>query len=574
MSFDESQLRSRLEPPLAALYGPRAAECLERIMLLTRQAATQIPALHGPLWDQSDSILITYGDQVRSAEASPLATLGQFLASAGLNEVISAIHLLPFFPYSSDDGFSVIDYRKVDPALGGWADVKALGQKQALMFDLVLNHVSRASRWFADYAAGKEPYTRFFIEVSPEADLSAVVRPRSLPLLTPVETSRGLRHVWTTFSDDQIDLNYAEPDVLLEMLSVLLYYLQQGAKIIRLDAIAYLWKQIGTPCIHLPQTHEVVKLMRDLLDALAPGAILLTETNVPQEENVSYFGDGDEARMVYQFSLAPLLLEALVAGDATHLVAWLEGLRPTPPGTTVLNFTASHDGVGVRPLEGILPEARYRRLLETVTERGGSLRTRRQADGSESPSELTRAYASALSVPGEPQAVSVRRFLASQGLMLALQGIPGIYFHSLLATPNDVAGAERTGRARSINRRKFELAELQQLLGQPDSTAARVLKAYRFMLAQRSESPAFHPEAPQQVVRFQSPRLVGVLRTSLDGGQRILVLANVGSAPETVDPARECGLKVGADMLSPAGPGDFGGAVEMGPYQVCWLLVE
>ena len=145
------------------------------------------------------------------------------------------------------------------------------------------------ARWFKAYLAGESPYENFFIEADPSLDYSQVVRPRSLPLLTAVETSRGTRHVWTTFSDDQIDLNYSNPKVLLKMLDILLKYAQQGARIIRLDAIAFLWKEIGTNCLHLPETHEVVKLMRDLLSEVFPGTLVLTETNVTSRRKHQLF---------------------------------------------------------------------------------------------------------------------------------------------------------------------------------------------------------------------------------------------------------------------------------------------
>jgi sucrose phosphorylase len=444
------------------------------------------------------------------------------------------------------------------------------------MLDLVLNHVSRESRWFEDYRAGREPWNRFFIEVDPAADTSMVTRPRSSPLLTPVETSRGVRHVWTTFSDDQIDLNYAEPAVLVEMIDVLLTYLCRGARILRLDAIAYLWKRLGTPCIHLPETHTVVKILRDVVNIVAPGTILLTETNVPHEENTSYFGDGDEAHMVYQFSLAPLLLEALLAGDARLLAEWLAAQEPTPPGTTVLNFTASHDGVGVRPLEGILPADRFERLLEAVARRGGEVSTRQGIDGTERPYELNISYFSAMDEPGAAgrEAIQIGRFLASQAIMLSLRGMPAVYFHSLVATPNDQAGRDRTGRARSINRRKYTAAELRSILAQPDAAPARVLAAYRRMLAVRARQAAFHPEADQRLLASGSASGLAVLRTSLDGRQRILVLTNLGPGPWEVDVARQFGLRPVEDLLARPDDVSRGATGRMRPYQVSWLVVE
>jgi len=577
----EARLRRRILPHLDMLYGARAEECFRRIVECIDRIHLAAPSSRGELWDERDVVLVAYGDHVRDEHGPPLAALGRFLADVGLDRLFRAIHVLPCFPYSSDDGFSVIDYRQIDPALGDWDDIGRLARRYKLMLDLVLNHVSRASRWFAEYLAGREPFVRFFIEVDPATDLAQVTRPRSLPLLTPVETSRGRRHVWTTFSDDQIDLNYAEPDVLVEMIDVLLFYIAQGARILRLDAIAYLWKRPGTRCIHLDETHAVVKLLRGLVDVVAPGVILLTETNVPHEENVSYFGQGDEAQMIYQFSLAPLLLEALLFGQADLLVDWLAGQGPTPPGATVLNFTASHDGIGMRPLEGVMSPERIERLVQAVRDRGGLVSTRRGADGRDSPYELNTTYFSALAEPGEPAGneASVRRFLASQAVMLSLRGVPAVYFSSLFGSPSDRAGAEKTGRARSINRRKFEADELRAMLRQPESVAARVLSAYRQMLAARIAQSAFHPEAAQTCLRLGTAGLLGFVRTSRDERQRILVLANLTPQTQTLDVAAAAGLRPTADLLGDlwgdAAGADLGGpqkAVALAPYQVAWFV--
>jgi sucrose phosphorylase len=193
--------------------------------------------------------------------------------------VITGVHVLPFFPYSSDDGFSVIDYTAVNPDFGTWADVERLGRNFRLMFDAVINHISAHSGWFQEFLKGNPGFADYFIVVEEGTDLSQVVRPRALPLLTSVQTAHGERLVWTTFSADQIDLNYANPDVLLEIIEILLLYVEKGAEIIRLDAIAYLWKKIGTPCIHLEETHRVVKLFRTVFDAVAPHVMLITRTS-------------------------------------------------------------------------------------------------------------------------------------------------------------------------------------------------------------------------------------------------------------------------------------------------------
>jgi glucosylglycerate phosphorylase len=564
----DSACRERLRAHLARLFPGDADEILADLQRRIDDATAAIP-LRRTSWDQTDAVLITYGDQVSQRDEAPLETQRRVLVERGLGDVLSTVHILPFFPYSSDDGFSVIDYRQVDPALGDWSHVASLGQDFELMFDLVVNHCSRHSEWFRKYVAGDEPYASYFIEVDPDEDVSLVTRPRSHPLLTAVETSRGTRHVWTTFSDDQIDLNFASPSMLAEIVDILLFYLQQGARIVRLDAIAYLWKELGTSCIHLPQTHEVVKLMRAIVDAVAPGTILLTETNVPHEENVSYYGDGDEAQMVYQFSLGPLLAEALQSGDATVLNGWLSDLEPTPSGTTVFNFTASHDGIGVRPLEGIMPADRFEQFIDAVRLRGGHVSMKRNTDGTESPYELNITYFDAVSDPDATDpGDQVRRFLAGQAVMLSLKGIPGIYFHSLVGTPNNHKGVEETGRARTINRKKFQRDELDTILDRENSPPAQVLEGYRRMLAIRREQPAFHPDASQEVIQTDAPALVVLVRESSDPAQKLLVLANLGPQPLPVHVEGLIGIQWKRDLLGQCEPGT---AVTLAPHQVAWL---
>ncbi len=565
----------RLRRRLVMLYGDeRAAECCSRLVALLQHYAQLLPVSSRAGGDHREIVLITYGDQVSQPGEAPLRTLREFLVEQGLEPLLRIVHILPFYPYSSDDGFSVIDYRAVDPALGDWEDVRQLGQRFELMFDLVLNHVSRQSDWFTAYQAGRAPYDGYFLEADPEADLSQVTRPRSLPLLTEVDTNRGRRHVWTTFSSDQIDLNFANPAVLLEMIEILLEYLRHGARVIRLDAVAYLWKEPGTTCIHLPQTHEVVKLLRDVVDVLAPQVRLITETNVPHAENVGYFGAGDEAHLVYQFSLPPLLLDASLQGDATPLLDWMKQLAPARPGTSFFNFTASHDGIGVRPLEGLVTEERFARLVEAIPARGGLVSTRRRPDGRDVPYELNISFVSALGEPaGLSPALHARRFLTSQGLMLALQGLPAVYFHSLVGTENDLQGAATSGQPRRINRRKFRLAELQARLSDADSLAARIFRGYRDLLTVRIEQPAFHPEGPQAVLDLQDPSLVSVLRTSPDGRQRILVLANLGSQNRALVLSAHTDLRFSHDLLSGhnLGPDQRFG---LGPYQLAWLAAK
>lgn len=562
---------ARLEPRLKKLYGSRADEAAalikQRIESASLEPVTR-PSLSDSSWDESDVVLITYGDQIRSTETPPLQTFRTFLQRYDLPSLTNTIHFLPFFPFSSDDGFSVIDYRRIDPYVGDWRDVHQIGAMCNLMFDFVVNHISQQSLWFRGYLSGKSPYDNYFIEASPDDDLSQVTRPRSLPLLSDYETSRGTKWLWTTFSRDQIDLNLQTPAVLAELIEILVEYARHGARIIRLDAIAYLWKQIGTSCIHLSQTHEVVKLFRDVLETVAPETLILTETNVPHRENMSYFGDGDEAHMIYQFSLPPLILDAFLNDDAQPLKHWLANLNAPPQGTTYFNFTASHDGIGVRPLEGHVDGPRLTSLVEKIKQRGGLVSTRRETDGTDTPYELNISYVDALSPDVADDEVHVQRFLASQALSLALQGMPAIYFHSLVGTQNDYEGAKQSGVPRRINRRKFELNELSTRIESTDNLAHHIFDGMRKLLATRIQQPAFHPNANQRYIESNTDHILCFERLCRRSGQQILVAINFSTSPQTCDipTAYDDAVELLGSSVQPTNQ-----RLELAPAQIVWL---
>ncbi|HEY75382.1 MAG TPA: sugar phosphorylase, partial [Thermoflexia bacterium] len=524
---------------------------------------------------EKDAVLITYGDQVTEPGKRPLVTLTEVLEAYVAN-AITVVHLLPFFPYSSDDGFSVIDYTAVNPDLGTWEDVERLGRRFRLMFDAVINHISAQSRWFQGFLKGNPEYADYFITVEEGTDLSMVVRPRALPLLHRFRTAEGEKWVWTTFSADQVDLNYANPEVLLRIVEVLLFYVEKGAEIIRLDAIAYLWKKIGTPCIHLEETHRVVKLFRAVLDEVAPHVLLITETNVPHEENVSYFGNGyDEAQLVYQFPLPPLVLHAFHTGEATRLSAWAAGLTTPSDETTFFNFLASHDGIGVRPVEGILSPDEIQALVDRTLAHGGYVSYKTNPDGTQSVYELNISYFDALSDPkgGEPLDLQVRRFLTSQAIMLSLAGVPGIYVHSLFGSRGDPEAVERTGHHRAINRAKFRRDVLERELADLTSLRHRVFYPYRNLLRVRAAHPAFHPNGPQQVLSLH-PAVFALLRAAPDGSERVLCLHNVSGTdvevriePRVLSSAGVLRDLVGGGTLS-------AGKITLEAYQTVWLGVE
>lgn len=517
---------------LEALYGQEAAlkygEQLEARIAAFRKKP-QKPRKKE--LDEGEVVIITYGDQFRGRNRTPLQNLKDF-SERWLGDLASTLHILPCYPYTSDDGFSVVDYKQVDPALGTWEDIAEI-QNFRLMLDFVCNHISAGSPWFQAYLRGEAPYDGFFIETDPAADLSAVTRPRALPLLTAFETPAGQKHLWTTFSEDQIDLNFENPEVLLAMIDVLLFYVEQGADLLRLDAVGFLWKRVGTACMHLPETHQVIQLMKAVLDRTAPEVVLITETNVPHRENISYFGDGtNEARMVYQFPLPPLTLYTLFRGDATVLTSWAAGLEAPSEETTFFNFLASHDGVGVNPARGLVPDEEIQWLIEQVRERGGLISYKSNPDGSQSAYEMNVSYFDALNRPGEPVDLQVKRFAAAQAIALSLAGVPGLYIHSVVGSRNDLEGVSLTGRNRSINREKFEMDALEQVLQDPDSLRRKVYDAVKALLRVRRRERAFCPTGGQRVLSWDH-RVFAVLRTSPEGDATVLALQNITA--EAVD---------------------------------------
>ena len=570
----EEKFRLKLEKHLAVIYPDLDRQPnVDRIVDVCQRYQSEIERSDNPLWNHQDVVLICYGDHVHAGSRPTLEVMDQFLRSLNLDSLINTIHLLPINPYTSDDGFSVVDYREIDPRLGTWDDVDRLNKHFDLMLDLVLNHCSQKSDWFQKFCQRVEPFTDYFIEVDPNEDLSSVVRPRNLPLLSEKQTTDGPSFVWTTFSDDQIDLNFACPDVMIEFLEILLLYARHGARIIRLDAIAYLWKRLGTSCIHLPETHEVVKLMRTVLEHVAPRTLLMTETNVPHRENISYFGDGDEAQTVYQFSLPPLMLDGYLQENASTISNWLKTVCQSPARTTFFNFTASHDGIGVRPLEGLVPRENLDQIVEHTHACGGQVGMKSNADGTTSPYELNVTYLDLLLTHSDDghaaDQPNIDRFMASQAIMLAVKGIPGIYFHSLFGTENDIEAARESQIPRRINRRKFDVNELQQRLEQSGSVPQRVFERYQHLLEIRRSQIAFHPDSAQKVIDDPNEQLLIFQRLDPPSGQQVTVVANFSSAEQRVELNRLPEASVKLDLISGKSVTDH--VVRVGPFGILWL---
>jgi glycosidase len=582
------KMKNRIKSIILNLYGKNRGEktyselceIIEKAQKVLGTRNTRAGSVF-PL-DQRDAVLITYGDQFLCEGEKPLKTLHRFL-SEYVKGIISGVHILPFFPYSSDDGFSIIDYTEVNPAWGDWRHIKAIAEEFNFMCDLVLNHISSKSVWFKEFLKANPRYMEYFITVPAQTDLSLVARPRALPLVHSFSVARTEKLVWTTFSEDQIDLNFQNPQVLLEMIRILLFYITQGARLIRLDAIAYVWKELGTSCIHLPQVYLLVELFRAVIREVASGVLLITETNVPHKENISYLGDGSNgAHMVYQFSLPPLVLHSFKNGDAVALTDWADGLTLKAENCTFFNFLASHDGVGILPVHGILSSDEIQDLVRFVEKQGGRISYKDTEQGP-IPYELNISYLNAVAGAHDPPELKARKFLTSQAIMLAFKGVPGIYIHSLLGSTNYYKGVEKTGINRTINREKLDFKRIEEELKQSRNLRSYVYRGFVSLMSARSSHPAFHPLAQQRVIKAHKQLFI-VVRQALDCSERVVCVHNVAACKVNFNcAARILGLTPGFPLRDIISGKLFTGkrmwkkntlCLELDPYHVLWLVQE
>lgn len=578
MTTPIKQLKQKLVKQLAIIYEDiqldesyeSIAQSLLDIMEPSSEVASSQPFTNH--WSEEDVILITYGDSIIDGEQPPLQTLKCFLDSTFEN-TINSVHILPFFPYSSDDGFAIIDYSSVNESLGSWQDIKEISNSYHLMSDLVINHCSSRSVWFDNFIKSKGQGSDFFFTALPDENLSEVVRPRTSPLLKEVETAEGKKFVWCTFSHDQVDFDFRNPKVLQAFTCIIKQYLDAGVRIFRLDAIAFLWKIAGTTSINLPQTHEVVRLLRALIESVVPNAIIITETNIPNTQNLTYFGNANEAHGIYNFSLPPLLLNTLLTGNCLYLKRWLMSMPPSQDGTMYFNFLASHDGIGLRPAEGLLSEGELNNLIKTVESFGGKISWRTSDTGEQKAYEMNISLYDAMqgTVNGKDK-WNFERFICAHAIMFALEGVPGIYIHSMLGTQNDYQKLANTHHNRSINRHRWQTSALEEALADESMHHANVLTTLKSLLNIRIKQSAFHPNATQFTLHL-GLELFGFWRQSKDRKQSIFCISNISDKPIDL-PLSELNLIITeswVELISNTKITQLTQNLKLTPYQTVWI---
>ena len=573
----EQNLKNRIHLHIERIYSTslNETEILEFSdniynLIVSKKTLHSSPLLSDQ-WSEKTAVLITYANSITTTNnTSPLSSLEKFFSSK-CQKFIDTVHILPFFPSSSDDGFAVKDYYNVDDEFGDWKDIINISKSFRVMADVVINHGSSEGVWFKNFIKGEGRGHDYFLSFDNTFDITEVVRPRTSPLLNTFDTHDGTRYLWCTFSKDQVDYNFNNPKVINEFVEIILYYLKMGITIFRFDAVAFLWKRIGTSCMNLEKTHEIIRLFRTIIDYLSPYTVLVTETNTPAAENVSYFGNGNEAHWIYNFSLPPILIYSVLIGNASYLEKLTMSMPPSQIGTSYLNFIASHDGIGLRPVETFLTKIEVERFTQLMETNGGKITYRSTNTDVDEPYEINISLFDAMKETfSKEKKLFIERYICIHTIMMSLEGVPAFYIHSLFGTENDYALYQKTGHNRSLNRGKIDYNKINT-----ESTNTKESKIYnklRELLLLRRNQAAFHPNALQFTLHLGN-ELYGIWRQSIDKTQSVFCITNITEEIVTLS-LLDINLDDADkwhDLITQEAVEDNISNIELKPYQTVWL---
>lgn len=523
------------------------------------------------LWSEKDVLLITYADSIIKKNQKNLITLSNFLTK--YCKEFTYVHILPFFPFSSDDGFAVEDYKKIKKEHGSWNDLNKITKSFKIMVDLVINHCSSRNRLFKNFLENKDPGKDFFISSQKKFPTSKkIVRPRSSDLSKKVLINGKDNYVWCTFGHDQVDFNFKNPSVLIYFFEIIKFYLDQNIKALRLDAVAFLWKELGTRCINLPQTHNIIRLIRLIIDNFYNKTLIITETNIPSHENLTYFGNNNEAHCIYNFSLAPLLIHAIISGNSFYLKKWSRGMPPAQENNSYLNFLSTHDGIGMRPVEGILPEMEVKKYFRFFKKQGG-LFSYRTNKGKKSVYEVNITLLEALKecYNGKDKYIFAR-FVLAHTILFSMEGIPAIYIQNFLGSKNDNIKVKKTNSFRSINRKNWNYDSLTKIINNKSTINNKILNSIKTLIVLRKKQIAFHPNATQFTLQL-GDIFFGLWRQSIDRSQSIFCISNLTNKKQKISLLDINLISTNSwfDLLTKKKIKNIGDELFFKPYQTYWI---
>jgi amylosucrase len=512
---------------------------------------------------------------------------------------ITYVHLMPCLkprPGDSDGGYSVMDYRQINPAFGTMADFEAVSaalraRGMSLCVDLVLNHTAKEHAWAKKAAKGDPVYQDYYLMFD-TPDMPKLYE-QTLVEVFPDNAPGNFTHypeigkwVWTTFNEHQWDLNWANPAVFLEIVEVMLFLANKGVDVLRLDAVAFMWKRLGTRCQSEPEVHMLLQALRACSRIASAAVIHLEEAIVSPSEMLPYLGrgkhDGKEGNLAYHNSLMVQFWSALATRDTrlmTHVLATHFPDRLT--NATYATYIRCHDDIGWAVTdedaaavglsghahrnflsdfyEGTFPGTFARGALFQVNELTGDKR-------------ISGSFASLAGIAADPE-LAVQRILMGHALIAAWGGIPLIYMGDELALPNDegyLANPDHAHDSRWIHRPRMDwaLAEARQ---SGETPAARVFRGTKAILARRAATPALHAAVPVRVVSAGNDAVLAFQRLAPTG--TLLGLFNFTEhwqhLPEAV--VRTLGTQAMHDALSDQRVETHGGQVALPPYARVWL---
>lgn len=429
---------------------------------------------------ENEVMLITYADSM----GQNLKDLKEILDKHFKN-AIGGVHILPFFPSSADRGFAPLTYKKVDSKFGDWNDIEALKENYYLMFDFMVNHISKQSEYFKDFRQRKNnsKYSDFFIRyqdfwengepTDKEVDLIYKRKPRA-PYIDVEFEDGTTEKIWCTFAEEQLDLNI-EAKVVKEFIKESLEFLaDKGASIIRLDAFAYAVKKAGSSCFFIePDIWELLDYCKDIL--VEKNVEILPEIH---EHHSIQLKIADKGHPVYDFSLPMLLLHSIYSSTTKRLRDWLKKC-PSNQYTTL----DTHDGIGVVDVKDLMTDQEIEETREMLYKQGSNVKKVYSSEAYDNLDiyQINCSYYSALGNNDDS-------YLLARAVQFFAPGIPQVYYVGLLAGKNDIELLEETKVGRNINRHYYSKAEIENVVKRP--VVQKLIKLMEF----RSSYPAFNGE--------------------------------------------------------------------------------
>lgn len=429
--------------------------------------------------------LITYPDSL----GGDLKTLNELLNYQFNALFKGGVHILPPFPSSGDRGFAPIDYLKIDANFGDWDDIRRIGEQRDVLLDLMVNHISKQSPYFQDFLrkGRHSAYADYFITLDKiwadgkpnQEDIDKMFLRRELPYSTfEIEESGEMESVWTTFGktdpSEQIDLDIHSTKVRALFREFFLNFKANNVSIVRLDAVGYIIKKLGTSCFFVePDIYEFLDWIKALADEM--DIELLPEVHAHHSIQTKL---SEHGFWIYDFILPYRILEAMINKQSTALKAYLK-VRPERQFTML----DCHDGIPVKPdLDGLIDTKEARSLIDETIARGSNLSLIKSDDHKDADGfdvhQIRCTYYSVLNEDDE-------RYLSSRALQFFTPGIPQVYYVGLLAGKNNEEKMKETGDGREINRENFTVEDVNSALKKP--VVSRLMKLIEF----RNEHEAF-----------------------------------------------------------------------------------